>query len=172
MYQMRLNVEIVWFWALLEQKIKIIKIGLIWTKSTTNHCDGECWCDYGWKLARLINLEFWLWWASPGRDPDLRNRLRRRHEKGLNDFRAGGDSGTAGTGRRGRLWFEAQSRTNPWWIEREILSFCEIGLNYSEQAELIEQFFSGGKLVFLWLFGIGPFFGDDWGNLLFSGPWI
>lgn len=108
--------------------------------------------------TNLINLEFWLWWASPGRNPDLRNRLRRRREKGLNDFRAGGDSGTAGTGRRGRLWFEAQSRTNPWWIERELLSFYEIGLNYSEQAELIEQFLVGSW--FLWLFGIGPFFGD------------
>ena len=125
-----------------------------------------------------------FWWASPGRDPDLRNRLRRRREKGWTTF--------------GRAEIQEQQEQDvevdfgsklltipneplkaglikcqfleisPWWIERELLSFCEIGLNYSEQAELIEQFLVGSW--FLWLFGIGPFFGDDWGNLLFSGP--
>jgi len=157
-------------WALLEQKIKIIKIGLIWTKSTTNHCDGECWCDYwGGKIGtNLINLEFWFLVSFTRSESRPAEQAPSPPRKGLNDFRAGGDSGTAGTGCRGRLWFEAQSRTNPWWIERELLSFCEIGLNYSEQAELIEQFLVGSW--FLWLFGIGPFFGDDWGNLLFSGP--
>jgi len=40
----------------------------------------------GLKLERLINLEFRFWWASPGRDPDLRNRLRRRAKKGWTTF--------------------------------------------------------------------------------------
>ena len=85
---------------------------------------------------------------------------------------------------RGRLWFRALTRANS---EKEIrrkimselanldeldgISFCEIGLNWEEQAELIEQaearilwdlWWSDlmGSWFFLWLFGIGPFFGD------------
>ena len=113
--------------------------------------------------TNLINLEFWLWWASPGRNPDLRNRLRRRREKGLNDFRAGGDSGTAGTGRRGRLWFEAQSRTNPWeyfltkWLFFENLTLMDwTGITEFlwDRSELLgagrtDRTVSGGKLVFV-----------------------
>lgn len=96
-------------WALLEQKIKIIKIGLIWTKSTTNHCDGECWCDYwGGKIGtNLINLEFWFLVSFTRSESRPAEQAPSPPRKGLNDFRAGGDSGTAGTGRRGRLWFEA-----------------------------------------------------------------
>ena len=55
--------------------------------------------------------------------------------------------------------------------ELDGISFCEIGLNWEEQAELIEQAEARilwdlwwsilmGSWFFLWLFGIGPFFGD------------
>lgn len=123
----------------------------------------------GLKLERLINLEFRFWWASPGRDPDLRNRLRRRAKKGWTtfgwaeiqeqqeqdvevDFGSKLNPGRTLDRLNGKKWVSVRSvwttRSRPnwsnsfWW---EVGFFCDF-------SELVLS--SGTR-----------------GNLLFSGPW-